>query len=445
MNGPAPDFERWAPSRFNVISYSDRKELIVYNSYTGGIASFSGEEIPEVLAALRAARIEGELSEDQLSLHELGFIVSDQVDEDRRAQFLHQSMHRTDLMHLVILPTEACNFRCTYCYESFLRGNMTDAAKSGLQNYVKKQASHLNQLSVSWFGGEPLLALDTIGELSEAFLHTAMKYGVSYTADMTTNGYYLTQQVFQQLLSWSIKRFMITIDGPEAAHDARRFLRDGGKTFSRILGNLIEISKLSDEFEVHIRVNFDHSNLDEIKELVRNISRLFSGDKRFQVFFRPVGRWGGIHDEQLPVCDPKMADSKMWEFAAFGLDQKLAMSSFIESSLMPAGSVCYAAKPHSLVVGSNGRLYKCTVALEEASNQIGHLHSDGTAQLDYDKLALWTTSGEEQDEHCRSCFYRPACQGNHCPFYRMRTGLRPCPFEKRQIKKVLKLIWENHR
>ena len=26
---------------------------------------------------------------------------------------------RSNYLNLIILPTEACNFRCTYCYETF--------------------------------------------------------------------------------------------------------------------------------------------------------------------------------------------------------------------------------------------------------------------------------------------------------------------------------------
>jgi uncharacterized protein len=62
-------------------------------------------------------------------------------------------------------------------------------------------------------------------------------------------------------------------------------------------------------------------------------------------------------------------------------------------------------------------------------------------ELDLDKMALWTTSGEETDAQCQSCFFRPACQGNHCPLYRMRTGNRPCSYEKRQIKRTLRTLW----
>jgi len=45
--------KRWVPSRFNAISQVEDGSLILYNSYTGAIASFSAEEKPEILPMLK--------------------------------------------------------------------------------------------------------------------------------------------------------------------------------------------------------------------------------------------------------------------------------------------------------------------------------------------------------------------------------------------------------
>ncbi|WP_369345667.1 SPASM domain-containing protein [Caldalkalibacillus mannanilyticus] len=119
---------------------------------------------------------------------------------------------------------------------------------------------------------------------------------------------------------------------------------------------------------------------------------------------------------------------------------RLKLSDTIADTLMPSGAVCYAAKPNSFIVGADGQLYKCSVAFEEEMNQVGKLQHDGTMELDLDKMALWTIGGEEQDVGCQNCYFRPACQGNHCPLYRMRTKKRPCPHEKRKLKQVLNLL-----
>ncbi len=431
---------RWLPSRFNAISKADNGEMILYNSYTGAIAAISPEEKQSVFAALKKEGVAENLPKNLQWLVESGFVVSDSVNEDQRATFLHQSLHRTDTMHLVVMPTEACNFRCSYCYQTFPRGKMKQEIRDGLKAFIEQKARTINHLTISWFGGEPMLAFDVIEELSHSILAAVEHYDIDFTAEMSTNGYYLTAESFRSLLKWNVRRYMITIDGMEDVHDSRRFLIGGGKTFNTIIKNLKDIQKIDEEFEVFIRINFDEDNLDEIPELLAFLSNNFGHDRRFQIFCRPVGKWGGKNDGDLPICDNRTAESKIWEFTEIGLNKGLNMSSTIESIIMPTGAVCYAAKPHSFAIGADGTLYKCTCSFDEEFNRVGSLLSDGSMELDYDKLALWVTSGEEKDTNCQACFFRPACQGNHCPLYRIRTGNRPCPYEKRKIKKVLGLI-----
>ena len=248
--------KRWVPSRFNALSKTDQDELILYNSYTGAIAVFSTEEKSEVLSALKRDGLSENLSELQKQLADLGFIISDNVDEENRALFLHQSLHRTDTMHLVVMPTEACNFRCTYCYQTFPRGKMKQEIREGLKSFISRKAASLQTLNISWFGGEPLLALDVIVELSESILADVQKHGLTYTAEISTNGYLLTEQNFRSLLSCNVRRFMITLDGMAEIHDSRRFLASGEKTFNLIIENLKAIKKMNETYEISIRHQF---------------------------------------------------------------------------------------------------------------------------------------------------------------------------------------------
>jgi uncharacterized protein len=434
---------KYVPSRFNALSQTDDNGVVLYNSYTGAITYFSEEEKQEVLPSLKRAGTDTLENEIQEALYNNGFLVSSTVDEKKRAQFLHQSQHRTDMMHLVLMPTEACNFRCTYCYETFERGNMNQKIINGLKTFVQEKAATLSSLHISWFGGEPLIAFDVIKELSESFLSITKENNIDYSCDLVTNGYLLTKDVFQQLLSWNINQFMITVDGVGEVHDHRRHLTGGGKTFDTVINNLLAIKEVQGSFDITIRTNFDEDTLPEASKLTQFLKNHFADDRRFGILFRPVGKWGGKNDDDLPVCSRTMANKKIWELTDEAITEGFSMSSMITDTLMPSASVCYAAKPHSLVVGSDGQLYKCTLSLNEEFNKVGKIHEDGNLELDYDKIASWVTSGEETDEVCQSCFYRPACQGNHCPLFRRRIGERPCPYEKRNIKKVLNLIWKN--
>lgn len=434
---------KYVPSKFNAQSNTEDNGIMLFNSYSGAIAHFSEKEKADVLASLKRIGI-NELDTDvKQALFDNGFLVPQHIDELKRAQFLHQSMHRTDMMHLVLMTTEACNFRCTYCYEHFLRGKMTPETIRGLKALVREKATNLSNLHISWFGGEPLIELGVIEELSASFRTTAAENQINYSADIVTNGYFLTKDVFQKLVSWDIRQFMITIDGIEAVHNQRRPLAGGGGTFKKIIENLKVVKESTDQFDLTIRVNFDESNLQETKQLIQLLKAHFADDPRFGLFFRPVGKWGGKHDDDIPTCTHITANKKIWEFTDEALTEGLSMSSIVAGAMMPTASVCYAAKPYALVVGSDGQIYKCTTCLDEEMNKVGHIYEDGILDLDYDKIAHWVTSGEETDSVCQSCFYRPTCQGNHCPYYRMVTGERPCPSEKRNIRKVLNLIWKN--
>src|SRR5437870_2316946 len=65
-------------------------------------------------------------------------------------------------LHLILLPTEKCNFRCVYCYEDFISGTMLDDVRLGVNALIEARIPELRSLSISWFGGEPLLAYSTM-------------------------------------------------------------------------------------------------------------------------------------------------------------------------------------------------------------------------------------------------------------------------------------------
>lgn len=433
---------RWVPSRFNAMTEAEDGGVILYNSYTGAIVCFSPEEREDVAAVLEGNPAGRE--ELSASLAENGFLVPAHADEERRAQFLYQSVGRTDYLHLAILPTEQCNFRCFYCYEDFSRGKMGEETIQGIKRFVRQQAPVLRQLQISWFGGEPMAASDVVGELSEFFIEVCREHNIEYKAEALTNGYFLNPKLFEQTIGWEIRHFMITVDGPADIHNSRRKLMGGGGTFETIMENLKAMKETDHPFEISLRTNFDYDNLPYMEQLIDILADAFAGDNRFRLYFRPVGCMGGPNDDKLRIVDDAEKNGMIWELNRLAMDKGLAMSGLVENSLMPLGSTCYCVKPNSFVIGSQGTIHKCSVALNSDFNQVGRVLADGTFEMDYDKLALWTTEGGGQDENCGACFFRPACNGNHCKLYRIQTGGRPCSFEKKEIGQALRAVVRNY-
>jgi len=433
-------------SRFTLTAWeptgpSEPRTLLVYNSFTGGFARFTSptaERVASLVAGDSVPDLAGDLVD---GLASAGLFVDRRIDELALAaatQDIYRSRH--DSLNLILMPTEKCIFRCVYCYEDFVKGKMRANIKQGVLKLVETEAPRLRRLKVDWFGGEPLSAFDVVTELSTGILDLCERNGVEYASSMTTNAYLLDEVRAPQALALGIRRFQVTLDGPAQTHDSLRVLQNGGGTFDRIIHNLVTLRDLDEDFRVRIRVNFTPQVAAAVPEFLGYLGDRFGGDPRFSVWFHPVGHWGGPHDEEVEVCDERTSEQLGLDFMALAADAGFSLDAW-RDAIQPFGSVCYAADPRSFVIGSDGNVYKCTVAFSKRENLVGHLSDDGDLHLSPDRLAMWTASGEETDSGCRACGFRPACHGNACPLERMnRDGQRACPPVKRNITQVLPLL-----
>jgi uncharacterized protein len=372
-------------------------------------------------------------------LYDRGFLVTKGTDEYRRVEALIGQQHyRTDVLELFLLASEDCNFRCVYCYEDFPRGTMLPEVRERVKKLVGQKIKHLQRLSISWFGGEPLYGFDAVADLAPALAEMAAANGVAYDSNMTTNGFLLTPEIADRLLHWKIDNFQITLDGVGEMHDRKRPTRDGGPSFSRIFENLISLQRRSDQFKVALRFNFDRENYDSVQKLVDLVNEQFSGDPRFGLALHAVGRWGGENDDKLDVCDHQESEELRRKLAS-SVDKDLRVQSLLSAAGL-GKQVCYAARPYNFVIGADGRLMKCTIVLsKEDYNIVGRLAEDGNLLLDIDKMALWTEPAFQHDGGCQKCTLLPACQGMHCPLVRIQANVAPCPGGKTQLRKELLL------
>jgi uncharacterized protein len=438
---PRPDaLSTWKPSRFNMWAHDEGGALLVYNSFSSAFARFEGAAADAVAGLLKGDPLPGpEGLIRQLAAS--GFLVPAASDELLRARLLHESQFKADQrLQLILMPTEQCNFRCVYCYEDFARGRMRPDVIEGVVSLVQREAPRLKALSVGWFGGEPLSALDIVDDVSRRLLAICEEHGVRYDADMTTNAYLLDDERMQRCFSAQVSKFQITLDGPAETHDKLRVLAGGAPTFERILGNLLRLRDATSPFHVRLRVNFTPETAPHMPRFLEFLGRNFGADPRFSISFHPVAALGGPHDHLLEHCGQVAADAHEIDFmesagnAGFGLDSW-------KESLEPFGSTCYAADPRSFVIGSDGTVYKCTVAFREPRNRVGAISPDGDLHLVDALLALWTRSGEEVDTGCQQCAFRPTCQGNVCPLDRLENdGEKVCPPFKRNVGRVLPLL-----
>lgn len=327
-------------------------------------------------------------------LHDQGMLI----EEAETVSILEEVKNfLTEKLLLTIMPTEACNFRCPYCYEIHNSTTMSDRILLKILQYINKQAIHVKDINIFWFGGEPTLCKEIILQFSSQIISMQKKYGFRYNGSMTTNGYLLTPEAFLQYYEAGINSYQITIDGWQ--HDKFRPHCSGKGSLNEIIANLNEISRLPEEkynFEIILRRNImpedrDFSWYDYLKSQ-------FGKDKRFLIAPFPVSNWGGETVNKLNLfwngTQQKLLKEHEDYLAVHGLQQYKCKNELFSG-------ICYASCPYGLVFRPDGRIEKCTVALGHPKNLVGIVDPVRGVQIDTEANSQWCTS--KLKPQCLTC------------------------------------------
>lgn len=330
--------------------------------------------------------------------------MADQVVSPEIKKKLVISSFSSKIQQLIIFPTEQCNFRCVYCYEDFSIGKMEQDVVSGIKALLARRASDLRVLQLSFFGGEPLLAADVVEELCRTAHSLAEAHqDFQYSASATTNGALLTRARFERFHELGLRSYQISLDGHGTVHDATRRRANGKGTFDQIWTNLTSIRRSNCDGNIMLRIHLLPHNIPSVLKLLDRIDSELD-DPRFKLFFKPVGHWGGPNDAQFDVLKTSSPD---FEAAMRAIRDRLrGMSNPVletgsETADLP--EICYASRANSLGIRADGRIAKCTVALNDPRNAIGRILPDGRLEIDREKLAPWMRGFDDFDLATLGC------------------------------------------
>ena len=408
--------EKYKPSAYSYWMNTDAC-VILYNSIqgVGSIKKYSNAYKDKVLNYLKNEEI---YYEDDLILNSLienKYVVAADCDEALLLNHVYLNCVNSSILHLVILPTEQCNFRCKYCYESFSRGKMSFETQNAIIKYVRLNISKYSGLKVSWFGGEPSLEIGTICAMSQEFMQICKTAKRKYWANITSNGYLITLDNFIKLYKANVFDYQITIDGVQKTHDRQRVLGNGSGSFDRIIKNLQDIKQNSQckHWRITIRTNFSKPIYEHIEEYISFYHTQFGDDSRFAFLFRPAGNWGG---ESVQSFSGNLlhTDGFVQVFQSMLRHPNTLDISRHLSFLNPGGSICLASQAHTFLIDSVGTIRKCSCHLDDEENKIGCVMPNGTFHIDPYDYSKWVQS-RWNVEKCKGCCFLPACLNGSCP------------------------------
>jgi uncharacterized protein len=303
-------------------------------------------------------------------------------------------------LHLILLPTEQCNFRCTYCYEDFDLGRMRPELVRGIKTLVDRRIDDLLAVSLSWFGGEPLAARDIVFDIAEHVQRRCQARGVTNLGGhLTTNGYLLDLATVERLCAAEQRTAQISLDGLGAVHDRSRPLASGRGSFQRIWDNLLAIRASGHDFRVSLRIHVGAAEEAETAELCREINCQFGGDPRFSAYLRLIANWGGANGDRIQSLSATAGRAAVTRLARLLTD--IAHNGEDDGEQY----ICYAARPNTWLIRADGRVGRCTVALDDPRNTVGHLDESGRLRVDNDKLRPWLAGLAELDSDLLACPY----------------------------------------
>ncbi|MGL5716593.1 MAG: radical SAM protein [Paraclostridium sp.] len=429
-------YKKFNKSIYNtVIDTSENGNTTMFNSLSSSIIALDKKSI-EVYNDIE--NIEIEKINDKNILHIInnlesnGFLVEDGLDEYKYYENLHiKTKFAQRSLNLTIALTLDCNMACPYCFETRTDSYMDTELADSIITFIKRyhELSDINELSINWFGGEPLLNVDIIEYLSEKLINYCSNNDIKYTATITTNGVLLNKKNAYILNKYNVKRANLTIDGIKDIHNKRRILKDKRDSFDIILEN---INECKDILPVVVRINIDKTNIDGVYELFNLLY-----ENKIQFYYKPVLN---------PNNEKKLQETCYTQDEFSKIDIKLAeyihenLGNYIDA-IYPSIKLisCNGYKPNYFVIDPSGLLYKCNAHLNDPEKSVGNIFE---GIVSHSRNTDWISLNIP--DKCSTCNKLPICS-TPCPLPRFENPNLDleCPYHSLNIEKRV-LSYINH-
>lgn len=412
--------------------------LLLYNTLNGFLLRLTTPDLKQAAEkVLASGHAMGDTPPELVkALREGLFLIPSKTNEGALARFQYlESYAKCRTLSFLVYVTEACNLRCVYCPETHLPQRMSATEADHFCEEVERSllSGNYEGLSVSWFGGEPLLNLPIIRRVMERLSAFCTERGLSLHGGATTNGTLLTEETVSALFQVGVNQFQITLDGLAKTHNQTRPYVNGAGSWVDIWENLRSMSARTEDFRVILRINANTSNFESAKELIHLAEK--SLDRRFRIMIQPISNMGGD-----PNCE---------EYCSIEEGQRiqLALSDYLDlhsasgigrvsAQIAPFGLICNSARPNYYIVRTDGGISKCELNTKDPDAVLTEPHEESMNET---LLAQYVTPSTGA---CESCRIYPLCFGLICPYKRVK-GI-PCSYAESFLLEESILLLAKH-
>ena len=345
-----------------------------------------------------------------LELQKTGLLFTNDSYIDPAAATLMQQ--DAPIKALCLHVSHDCNLRCQYCFAStgdFGTGRrMTmdvETAKKAIDFVIERSGSRRN-IEVDFFGGEPLMAMDTVKATVEYARSLEQKHNKNFRFTITTNGVLLDDENIEYI-NREMSNAVLSLDGRSEVNDRMRRTVSGGGSYDVILPKFQKLVQGRGEKDYYLRGTFTRYNPDFAADVLHIADQGFRhvsvepvvGSLDCDYSFREEDLPGILEEyERLALELLKREDVNFFHF-----NVDLSQGPCVIKRMRGCGAGC-----EYVAVTPDGDIYPCHQFVGEEKFLMGNVF-DGIQNTDLrDEFKGCNVYAKEK---CRDCFARFYCSG----------------------------------
>ena len=406
---------------------------IILNLFNGAVLLFDENEKKIVDRIINNKIFEYEDRNIINKLKKFNVIIPNDFDEQKEVlKRYDKSLENISQLHLTIFVTESCNFNCSYCFVDKRKLScMRLDTMNNILKMIKRRVKEFkyNKISISWFGGEPLLAIEQIKYFLKLLKEFSIEKNINISNSLVSNGYFLSLNHFIELYNIGINIIQVTFDGSKERHNTFRKDKYNENTFDKIYNNLLKIKKTKlTNFVINIRCNYNKFNKDEtdVNEFIEKFINDFGSDSRFSLELMPIieyNKWGINNNEITTYIGNILYMIKKAEKYEIFKDNLLSM-------LSPKTMWCPIFNPHNLTLNSSGQIFTCDSVISNDDYKIGYIDENGIIIEDGNNII--ENINHQLSISCQECERLPICFGS-CHIIYKNYGKNACCCSNNEI------------